>query len=696
MEVLFEVGTEEIPPLYIRPALEELAASVKASLAEVGIAHASLTAWGTPRRLVLVLEGLADQAEDSRQVVFGPPVAAAFDTAGKPTQAALGFAKSQGVEVAALGRGKKGKGEYLCVEKVAKGVLARDHLAPMLVSALSAVAFPKTMYWESGKQRFARPVRWLALVADGKPATDSKGGRLSWAGLQSGNTTRGHRFLGKQDIVITSAAQYKEDLKRSFVIVDHEERKRAVREAIDQAAAASGGRIVEDQDLLERVTFTVEYPLAIAGVFDKRFLAMPGEVIMTALKEHQEFFSVCDAGGNLLPCFVAVANLDEDRSGKIKLGNQRVLKARLDDAHFYWEQDLKDGLDAMAERLKQVVWQEQLGTLAAKAERLAGLASTIAARAGLGQSETIARAALIAKADLTSLMIREKEFSSLQGLMGREYAQALGENEGVARAIFEHYLPRFAGDVLPETPAGIALALGDKLDSLVGCFGVGLIPTGSEDPYALRRQATGFVRILMERGIHVPVGDLVSASIGLYAGGLKAGRAETAEKVLAFLRQRLETLLVEAGNRADMVDSVLEAGFDDPALAAARLAAVREFESDQRFKVLVTAFKRAYNITKGEVTGEVVEGLLEEKAEADLYTSYRQILPEFNLLMGRKQFREAMALLLELALPIDVFFGKVMVMADRNDLKTNRLNLLGAITRRFLEIANFSKMESSS
>jgi glycyl-tRNA synthetase beta chain len=600
------------------------------------------------------------------------------------------------VDVAHLGRGKKGKGEYLCVERVEKGVLARDHLSAMLVSALAAVAFPKTMYWESGKQRFARPVRWLALVADGKMGADSKGNRFSWAGLEAGNTTRGHRFLGSQEIAIASAGQYAEALRRNFVIVDHEERKRIVREGIAHAAASLGGRIVEDEDLLERVTFTVEYPLAIAGAFDRKFLEMPGEVIVTALKEHQEFFSVCDSGGTLLPCFVAVANLDKDRAGKIKLGNERVLKARLDDAHFYWEQDLKDGLDAMAGRLKQVVWQEQLGTLADKAGRMVSLSSTIAAAAGLGDSEITGRAALLAKADLTSLMVREKEFSSLQGLMGQEYAKALGEGEGVARAIFEHYLPRFAGDVLPETPAGIALALADKLDGLVGCFGIGLIPTGSEDPYALRRQATGFVRILMERGIHVSVGDLVSASIKLYRDGLQSSGAETGEKVLAFLRQRLQTLLVEAGSRADMVDGVLEAGFDDPALAAARLAAVKEFEADERFKVLVTAFKRAHNITKGEATGDVVEKLLEEKAEADLYASYRAILPGFNDLMSRKQFREAMALLLDIALPIDVFFGKVMVMVDRDDLKTNRLNLLGAITRRFLEIANFSRMESSS
>ena len=696
MELLFEIGTEEMPPSYIRPALGNLEASARVVLESAGIDFSSLKTLGTPRRLVLLVEGLAEKARDSKHLVFGPPVAAAFDKSGKPTQAALGFAKSQGADVADLSRGTKGKGEYLCLEKVTKGGLTVDYVPMMLSRAFQEIVFPKTMKWESGNKRFARPVRWLTLVVDGRVGADSKGDRSSWAGLEVGAVTRGHRFLGSREIAVTSVRQYIEDLRRNFVIVDHEERKRLVREQITAAAASVGGRIVDDEDLLERVTFTVEYPLAVAGSFDPKFLDMPKEVVVTDLKEHQEFFSVCDDRGRLVPHFVAVANMDQDRVGKIREGNQRVLKARLDDAHFYWEQDLKDGLEAMAERLSHVVWQEQLGTLRDKTARLAELAPSIAKTTGLGDPVKIKRAAHLSKADLTSLMVREKEFSSLQGLMGEEYAKASGEDHEVARAIFEHYLPRFAGESLPETAAGTVLALADKIDSLVGCFGVGLVPTGSEDPYGLRRQATGFARILIEKGIHLSVGDLVGDCTRLYGDRLSASETELKESVSSFVRQRLATLLVEAGSRADMVESVLDAGIDDPALVASRLEAVKEFEADERFKILVTAFKRAYNITKGEVTGEVAVDLFEDQAETDLFKAYQEVLPQFNSMISTRRFRDAMHLLLELALPIDTFFGKVMVMVEDQSLKRNRLNLLGTITRRFLEIANFSRMESSS
>ncbi len=695
MELLFEIGTEEIPPLYIRRALQGLE-SVRESLDTRGIQFASIRTFGTPRRLVLLIEGLAEKAKDSKQVIFGPPVTAAFDASGKPTQAALGFARSQNVDVTEVVRGKKGKGEYLCVEKVQKGGLTVDEFPLVLQFALQDfITFPKTMHWEKENRRFARPVRWLTLVIDGKLGTDSMGERFSWAGLDAGNTTRGHRFLGSQEIVVTSIDQYLEDLRRNFVIVDHEERKGLVQDKIARAAASVGGCIVKDDDLLERVTFTVEHPLAVVGSFSPKFLEMPREVVVTDLKEHQEFFSVCDAQGRLVPHFVAVANMDRDRAGKIRLGNERVLKARLDDAHFYWEQDIKDGLEAMAKRLSYVVWQERLGTLRDKTARMIDLALAIATTTGLGEAEKVKRAAYLSKADLTSLMVREKEFSSLQGLMGQEYAKARGEDEEVSRAIFEHYLPRFAGDVLPETPTGTVVAVADKIDSLVGCFGIGLVPTGSEDPYALRRQATGFLRILMEKAIHLSVSELVSISRKLYGDSLSIGEEELKESILTFLRQRLQTILVESGNRPDMVESVLDAGIDDPALVTARLEAVKEFEADRRFSILVTAFKRAYNITKGEVTGDVADCLFEDQAERDLYNSYQSILPQFNSLIHEKRFRDAMNLLLGLAVPIDVFFGKVMVMVDDENLKRNRLNLLGSITRRFLEIANFSRMESS-
>jgi glycyl-tRNA synthetase beta chain len=703
LELLLEIGTEEIPPSYIRPALKDLEAGMRSSLERAGIAFSELRTMGTPRRLVLVISGLAERAEDKHETVFGPPVDKAFDESGKPTQAAIGFAASQGVALADLKKAKKGKGDYVCVDKVEEGGRTLDQMPAIFKSQLDGgITFPKTMKWEAEGVRFARPVRWLAYVVDGRPGTDSMGEPFTWAGLTAADITRGHRFLGSREIRVTSARQYMEDLERNFVIVDHEKRKRMVKDRIEDAASRAGGRIVEDQQLLERVTFTVEYPLALLGSFSPRFLEMPREVVVTALREHQDFFSVSDAESELMPHFVAVANVDEDREGKIREGNERVLKARLDDAHFYWVQDLKDGLEKMADRLDGVVWQEQLGTLAEKSKRVGRLAEHLAAWTGIGNTGRIRRAALLFKADLTSEMVREKEFSSLQGLMGREYALASGEDKEVAAAIFEHYLPRFAGDILPETPTGRILALADKLDTIVGCFGVGLIPTGSQDPYGLRRQATGIIRILIEKGMHLDLDHALSDAIEAYGTGLAGDRTNLAVDAYRFLEQRLETLLVEAGNRPDMVRSAL-GGLGmrtDPLLVVKKLDAIREFQDDKRFGTLITVFKRAFNIcvSASKVGGKVDDpdpALFHDEAESRLFKVYQETQDKFRKLMDRQDFSDALAALLELAEPINVFFDEVMVMVDDEKLKENRLNLLGKITGLFLEIADFSKMDVS-
>ena len=695
MDLLFEIGTEEIPPSYIRPALETIKSIVGSSLAEVGIEVARIRTLGTPRRMVLIIDGVDERARDRTGTVFGPPADKAFDQSGKPTPAAIGFANKQGVDVADLKTAAKDKGEYVCVEKLTRGGLTVDVMGPILESLLNdGIRFPKSMRWTTGAVRFARPVRWLAYIVDGKPGCDSSGKPFSWGGIQAGDTTRGHRFHGRGEIKIRSSAQYLDDLKSNSVIVDHEERKKVVKSLIDKAADGADGSIVEDDELLERVTFTVEFPFAVLGDFSKEFLGMPSEVVITALREHQDFFSVCNSAGKLMPHFVAVADAGADPAGKIKMGNERVLKARLDDAHFFWEQDLKDGLSVMAERLAHVVWQEQLGTLSEKSERVSRLARSLSETAGLNVDAALERAACLYKADLTSLMVREKEFASLQGAMGREYARESGEDEEVAAAIYEHYLPRFAGDALPETEAGQMLAVADKLDSIVGCFGVGLLPTGSEDPYALRRQAIGVVRILMEKEIHLKLDEACDVSIQLYGDRLTAGVDDLREWLWDFLEPRIQTILVDAGNRFDLVASALGgADHTDPVMVAAKLEAIKEFEKDERFGKLMTAFKRACNITRGLDVGDVDESLFEDESEGNLYAAYTGILDGFERATREKRFRDALGALLELAVPIDVFFDRVMVMAEDEKLKANRLNLLGAITGLFLSIADFSRLE---
>ena len=688
MELLFEIGTEEIPSTYVGPALAQTRTLAETALGEAGLGFSGLRVAGTPRRIVLVVEGLAERQKDSTEVFWGPPVKAAYDAEGKPTAAATGFAKGQGVDTAALRRGQRGKSEYVYVERKIEGAGAAQVMPPVLDSLVRRITFPKTMRWESSGMRFARPIRWVVALLDGHVLP------LSIGDVTSGNWTMGHRLLANHRVEVASARDYFSKMEKAFVIVDHEERRRLVETRIAEAARLVKGEVVPDSELLERVTFMVEWPLAILGHFDPKFLKMPKDVTVTALREHQDFFSVRGSNGDLLPHFVAVANLDRDRSGKVKAGNERVLNARLEDALFYWNEDVRDGLEKMAQRLEQVVWQERLGTVAQKTRRVADLALDISRSAGLGNPSVLKRAALFSKADLTSQMVREKEFSSLQGVMGREYAAAAGEPAEVARAISEHYLPRFADDLLPESPDGTVLALADRVDTIVGYLGVGLLPTGSEDPYGLRRQATGVVRILMERGMHIPLGAVVRRAIGLYGETLAADESQVAETFFGFLRLRLENLLVEKGYAADIVNAALDAGIEDPADVAKKVEALKEFRSDAAFDALATGFKRAYNITKAGIEGEPAEGLFESEAETALYKSYLSILPEFEKLLVDHRYLECFRLLAGLAAPINQFFESVMVMSDREEIRQNRLRLLSRITQLFLGIANLSRMEA--
>ncbi len=689
MELLFEIGVEELPPSFIRPALEAMEEKTAGGLQEARLECSRIRAVGTPRRLAVLVKGLARKQSEYTDVVFGPPASAAFDKSGKPTKAAVGFAERYGVEVSELKVETKDKGDYVCVEKTYEGKPAEEVLPDILISVLNRIPFPKTMRWEESQTLFARPVRWLVALLDGKIVS------LSWAGLVSGNKSRGHRFISPGEIEVKSPDAYLDVLERNHVIADHDERKSLIARMIEEAASSAGGRIVRDDSLLEIVTFEVEYPLAVLGRFDSNFLGMPAEVVRTAMKEHQSFFSISDGRGNLTPRFVAIANTDSDPEGYIARGNERVLKARLADALFYWEEDKKSGIDRMADGLARVVWQENLGTVAEKSERIAHLARAISEATDLSKPVYVERTARLAKADLTSLMVREKEFASLQGYMGGKYAEASGEASEVSKGIFEHYLPRFADDMLPESECGLVVALADKVDTLTGCFGVGLIPTGSEDPYALRRQATGIARILIEREIHLSLSEIFGESIRLYGDKVGGEASDLEAKLIDFVKQRVETLLVERGYRYDLVAGVVDAGIDDPALIMKRIAAVEEFERHEKFASLITAFKRAHNITKGGFDGDPDPALFEDDAERDLFKAYRDILDDYRTYMREKDFRGALDILSGLSAPVDEFFDSVMVMTEDERLRTNRLRLLSRITHLFLAVANFSRLETS-
>ena len=689
MELLFEIGVEELPPSFVRPALGAIEEKMAAGLKDARLDCSRIRTFGTPRRLAVLVHGLAGKQSEMSEVVFGPPASVAFDKSGNPTKAALGFAKRYGVDVSELRAEKTDKGDYVCADVTYRGEAAAAVVPGVLLAVLNGVPFPKTMKWEESQTLFARPVRWLVALLDGDIV------ELAWANLKAGRNTRGHRFLSPGEFAIKAPGDYVKALEDAHVVADHEERKRLISAMVEEAAASAGGHLVEDEELLETVTFEVEYPLAVLGSFDPEFLDMPGEVVRMAMKEHQNFFSMGDGRGNLLPRFVAVANTASDPEGFILRGNERVLEARLADALFYWQEDKKTGLEAMAGGLDRVVWQEALGTLAEKSDRIARLARSVSEMTGLSDAACVERTARLAKADLTSLMVREKEFSSLQGYMGGKYAEASGEGSGVSDGIYEHYLPRFADDILPETECGIVVALADKADTLAGCFGVGLIPTGSEDPYALRRQATGIARILIEKEIHLSLGEVFREAIRLYGDKLTGEAAELEASLVDFLRQRVQTHLTERGFRYDLVAAVLDVGIDDPALIMKRIAAVEEFERHERFPSLLTAFKRAHNITRGGFEGDPDPGLFEDEAEKDLNKTYSGLLDDYEAYMKEMDFKGALDLLSGLSAPIDVFFDRVMVMAEDEALKTNRLRLLSRITHLFLAIANFSKLETS-
>ncbi len=688
MDLIFEIATEELPPSYVRPALEQIESLMRSMLEEERIEFDRIRALGTPRRLVLLVWGVSENQKDASEKIFGPPASVAFDSSGNPTKAAIGFANSVGVDISDLRIEEKEKGKYVCVEKKLKGKPTREVLPAIIESLIRSVSFPKSMRWESTGMRFARPIRRLVFVLGGE-AID-----LEIAGVRSSSKTAGHRFIANSLIDVKEIDQYIDSLRRLFVIVDHGERKSMIRKVISEAAWSVGGRVVEDEELLERVTFMVEFPLAVVGEFSPSFLSMPREVITTALKEHQDFFSVEDENSKLLPYFIAVADRASDPDGKIRSGNQRVLKARLDDAYFYWEQDLRDGLERMVSRLDQVVWQEQLGTLKQKTQRLIALCEWLAQTTGMCRIESISRAAYLCKADLTSNMIREKEFSSLQGKMGMEYALASGEPREVSLAIYEHYLPRFAEDLLPSTAEGTLLSIADRIDTLVGYFGLDLVPTGSEDPYALRRCATGLARILLEKGIDIPLSLLIERAADLFEGKLICDLENLSAKLIDFIGQRLYQILTDRGYSPDLASCVLSSGFDEVGSLGDRIEAIATFMDKPEFKNLVMAFKRPYNIAGGWQSREVDESKLLLDEERRLWETLANVQGEVERSIKEKDFTSALSALTHLTGPINEFFEKVMVMVDDEAVRSNRLSLLRRITDLFLKLGDFSKLEA--
>lgn len=687
-DLLFEIGTEEIPARFFAGAIAQLKDKAEAALRDARLSHEVIQVLATPRRLALLVHGLADRQTDLELQVKGPAKKAAFDAEGKPTRAAEGFARGQGVDVSALKVVSTEAGEYVYAFRTEIGRPALEVLPGLLSGLVTGLEFPKSMRWGDSTMRFARPIKWI-LALYGEEVVP-----FQVDGVPSGRSSLGHRFLGPRGPVeIARPGEYVERLRSAFVMVDQDERRRVILDQVNQVARDNGGRVPVDEDLLEEVTFLVEWPSAFAGAFDSGYLRIPAEVLVTTMREHQRYFPVLGADDKLLPRFIAVRNGTLDHIDIVRAGNEKVLRARLADASFFYEEDRKVPLENRLQALKNVVFQEKLGTIYNKVERIERLTGIIADALNLNPETRrhALRAAHLAKADLVTNMV--KEFTELQGVMGREYAKLAGEPDEVATAIFEHYLPRGAGDQLPETIPGMVVALADKIDTIAGSFSVGLIPTGSADPYALRRQALGVVGILAERGLRLSLSSLVRSALDGYNLGLdEAAKVKTTSEVLEFFKGRLKGLMQERGIRYDAVDAVLAAGTDDVADAIRRAEALADSLARPGFPEIMAAFRRVANLgTKAEST-DIDPSLLEETPERELYEAFQSFVSAARADLEAGEYRAFYAKAPALKGPVDGFLDKILVMVEDPAVRRNRLALLRTIADFLSGPADLAKL----
>lgn len=683
MELLFEIGTEEIPSGYIPPAMEDLRTVAGRLLQEHRLRFSSTRTLATPRRLALVVEGLAERQADARREVVGPTKAVAFDAQGNPTRAAEGFARGQGVPVDRLEVRALDRGEYVVAVQEEKGAPTPEVLLALLPKLVTSLSFPKFMRWGEGTFRFVRPIRWLLCLYGGKVVP------VAIEGLKADAKTYGHRFLSPRGVRVRGFQDYLEKLEEKFVIVDPGRRRDLIRKLATEAATAVKGQAVLDDELVETVTHLVEFPTVICGSFKREYLELPREVIITPMQKHQRYFPVVDAGGNLLPHFVAISNMRAKDMELIRQGNERVLRARLNDAEFFYRDDRKLPLAERVPHLTHLIFQEKLGTMHDKVQRIGRLAARIADRVDPACRITAERAAFLCKADLATTMV--KEFPSLQGIMGREYARLSGEPAEVCQAIEEHYLPRFAGDTLAQSNAGAVVGLADRLDSIVGCFGVGLMPTGSEDPYALRRAAQGMVQTILHRNFRAPLGAMVEdAREGFPSLGRDAEKVR--RDVLDFLRGRTQVLLADRGLPADVVESVLSAGCDDLVDAARRAEALAVMRREADFGELSVAFKRVVGIVPKGFDRPVDVARLVEGAERALYAQVAALKSEVDALVGVQDYLGALQRIAALKPMVDMFFEEVLVIGPDEGLTQNRFALLKAVWDLFARIADFTKL----
>ena len=690
-DFLVEVGTEELPPKALKNLMEAFASGVASGLDDARLAHGAVRAFASPRRLAVVVAGLASRQEDREVQHKGPPVHVALDEGGNPTKAALAFAKKCGVAVEALGREKTAAGEWLSHRAIEAGRDAASLLPDIVRQALDTLPIPRRMRWGDSDAEFVRPVHWLVMLHGDSVVPGEV------LGVAAGNRSRGHRFQGKREFAITSPGAYVETLRNEGrVIVDFGERREIIVAAVADAARAAGGRPVGDEALYDEVAALTEWPVPLTGSFDDEYLALPDEVITATLTGHQRYFPVRNDAGDLLPVFITLANLESREPERVRDGNERVIRPRLADAKFFWDTDRQTGLGDRTGALSKVVYQQGLGTLHDKSMRTATLASLIADQRGL-DAAAVTRAAVLAKCDLLTGMVGE--FPELQGTMGAYYAEASGEDAAVCRAIGEQYLPRFAGDELPATDAGCVLAVADKIDTLAGVFALGKKPSGNRDPFGLRRAALGVIRILVEKKLDIDLYDTVEAAVVQQpVAGDDSG--ETREALFEFILERLKSYFLEQNPSvtAEMFEAVRARRPASLVDFNQRLDAVAEFIELDEAVSLAAANKRTANILRQADIDERREArtldttLLEDDAERVLYQAMESARKDVEPLVVERAYGQTMRRLAELRSPVDAFFDDVMVMTDDEDLRNNRLALLSELRRLFLGVADISRL----
>jgi len=683
-ELLLEIGTEEIPAGFLAPALAGMKQCASSELEARRIHFDTMITMGTPRRLTLCVKGMAETQAESFVDTMGPPEKVAFAADGTPTPAAQGFASRQGVSVADLEIVATKKGNYVRLRKKVEGKAVICLLPELVERIILSVPFPKSMRWADLDMRFARPVQWILAIFNGATVP------VGLTNLTSSNTSRGHRFLANESFVVHDLRSYLERTREHFVIPEVAKRKERIAIEARALAEQAGGAVLEDKDLLDIVANLVEYPVALRGSFDERFLSLPRDVLISSMREHQKYFSIVDEHGVLLPHFIVISNNKVSAPQVVIKGNERVLSARLADARFFFDEDRKTTLAERVLGLKNVVYHAKLGSMYDKTARIQKLSGMLSREITNDLVDIVQRAAFLSKADLLTEMVGE--FPALQGKVGREYALLEKERPEVAEAILEHYLPTSGKGEMPATAAGSVLSIADKVDSIVGCFAIGLIPTGTADPYALRRQALGIIRIIEEKGFHLNLSFLIKESLALYDVELSRDADEIARDVLEFIRTRFHHRLTSSGYSYDVVEAVSANQFTDLVDAAERINALKELKGHPDFEPLVIAFKRVANIIASAGHDPFDPRLCEEEAEKALYSSCEKVRSSVDQLIAERNYPEALAHLVTLKPSVDRFFDEVLVMCENDQLRRNRLGLLQRVAALFRRFADFSKI----